>query len=98
MDDEHKKLGFDFFMKYMPYFAAAGAIVGAIQFCNGHVTAVSEALLTPIVYALGFVFLAFLVVLGFGLIDSVLDTENKRIWGAAAVFIIATIVAVAHVL
>lgn len=98
MDDEHKTAGFDFLMRYMPYIAAAGAVVGAIQFCNGHVTTVFEALLTPVVYAIVFVFFAFLAILGFLFIDSVLDTERKRIWGAAAVIIIATIVTVTHVL
>ena len=98
MDDKHRDAFLNFLMEYSPYIVMAGAVVGAVEFCNSNITSLFEALFIPVATALGFVFASWLIMMGVLLLDSLLDTERKRFWGAAAVVIIATIVTVTHVL
>ena len=86
--------------EYSPYIAVVGAIYGAYEFVkySNQDTELIEALLTPVGNALRYVIIMVFAVLLFSWLNTFLNTEKKRFWGAIAVIVIATIVCVAHVL
>lgn len=90
---------FNFLEKNLPFIAIAGAICGTIDFEANSVTdSVFEALLTPIGWAFMFVLVSVLISVALMVANLLLDTENKRIWGAGIIIVFLTAVCIKRVL
>lgn len=100
MNYDQNEKGQNLIAEYSPYVAVIGAIYGTYHFIthsNGDAE-VFEAALTPVVSAIKFVIIMVLAVVLLPMLNTVLNTEKKRFWGAVAVIAIATVVTVTYVL